>query len=193
MTVQTRQERERAARRQLIVSTARAVAESEGWDAVTTRRLSSEIEYSQPVLYQHFRGLEQIAAAVAVDGFAELGDALRTARLGADSPAAVVGRIGRAYLDFAAQHPAVYEAMFTRSTTLAFAAESTPPQLTAAFAELQLALAGLGEEDAEAHAEVFFAALHGLVALNRAGRLRPDEEESRLRMLVATFTGTHDR
>jgi hypothetical protein len=26
----------------------------EGWDAVTTRRLSTEIEYSQPVLYKHF-------------------------------------------------------------------------------------------------------------------------------------------
>ena len=38
------------ARRQWIISTARTLAEAEGWDAVTTRRLSIEIEYSQPVL-----------------------------------------------------------------------------------------------------------------------------------------------
>jgi hypothetical protein len=36
--------------RPLIITTARKLAEAEGWDAVTTRRLSSQIEYSQPVL-----------------------------------------------------------------------------------------------------------------------------------------------
>ena len=40
--------RERTARRRLIMTTARTLAEHEGWDAVTTRRLSTEIEYSQP-------------------------------------------------------------------------------------------------------------------------------------------------
>jgi AcrR family transcriptional regulator len=49
MAIEDRRERERAARRRLIVTTARMLAEAEGWDAVTTRRLSTEIEYSQPV------------------------------------------------------------------------------------------------------------------------------------------------
>jgi hypothetical protein len=34
----------------LIITTARKSAEAEGWDAATTRRLSWQIEYSQPVL-----------------------------------------------------------------------------------------------------------------------------------------------
>ena len=50
MAIEDRRERERATRRQLIITTARTLAEAEGWDAVTTRRLSTEIEYSQPVL-----------------------------------------------------------------------------------------------------------------------------------------------
>ena len=65
MTTEDRRARERAARRQLIVDTARQVAEAEGWDAVTTRRLSTEIEYSQPVLYKHFSGMDEVAAAVS--------------------------------------------------------------------------------------------------------------------------------
>jgi AcrR family transcriptional regulator len=81
MVVEARRERERAARRRLIVATARRLAEAEGWEAVTTRRLSTEIEYSQPVLYKHFTGLEQIAEAVASDGFGELGEATRADRL----------------------------------------------------------------------------------------------------------------
>lgn len=50
MTRLERRERERAERRQAIVTAARELAEAEGWEAVTTRRLSDRIEYSQPVL-----------------------------------------------------------------------------------------------------------------------------------------------
>ena len=82
MTIEDRRARERAARRQLITATARKLAEQEGWDAVTTRRLSTEIEYSQPVLYKHFSGMEDIVASVAVQGFGELGGALSAARGG---------------------------------------------------------------------------------------------------------------
>src|ERR1700745_1468598 len=100
MATEDRRARERAARRQLIVDTARQVAEGEGWDAVTTRRLSTEIEYSQPVLYKHFSGMDQVAAAVAVDGFAELAGLLRTARTGAKTPSDGMSPMGRAHSRF---------------------------------------------------------------------------------------------
>src|SRR6516162_9104565 len=140
MAIDDRRERDRAARRQLIVTTARKLAEAEGWDAVTTRRLSTEIEYSQPVLYKHFTGMEQIADAVAIDGFGELADVIRAARSGAGAASDALTRIAHAYLDFARDNPAVYDAMFTRRTTLRFAAQDTPAQLAAAFAELRHAV-----------------------------------------------------
>ena len=80
MAIEDRRARERAARRQLITTTARKLAEAEGWDAVTTRRLSTEIEYSQPVLYKHFSSMEAVVAAVALQGFGELARALSSAR-----------------------------------------------------------------------------------------------------------------
>ncbi|NUP41315.1 MAG: helix-turn-helix transcriptional regulator, partial [Streptomyces sp.] len=86
MSIQKRREREREEREQLIVTTARELAEAEGWDAVTTRRLAAEIEYSQPVLYSHFKGKGAIMAAVAEQGFGDLGAALRTARTAAPGP-----------------------------------------------------------------------------------------------------------
>src|SRR6186713_2842337 len=98
MAIEDRRERERAARRRLIVATARRLAEAEGWDAVTTRRLSTEIEYSQPVLYKHFQGMEQIADAIAIEGFGELAEATRAARSGADAANGALARIARAYL-----------------------------------------------------------------------------------------------
>jgi AcrR family transcriptional regulator len=189
MAIADRHERERAARRRLIVTTARTLAEAEGWDAVTTRRLSTEIEYSQPVLYKHFAGMEQIADAVAIDGFAELAEVIRVARSDAAAAGDALTRIAHAYLDFARDNPAVYDAMFTRTTTLRFAAEDTPPQLEAAFAELHHAVALVADEhDADTLTEVFWAALHGLVTLSRTGRLRPGYDSDRLQLLVNEFT-----
>jgi AcrR family transcriptional regulator len=193
MAIQDRRERERAARRRLIITTARKLAEAEGWDAVTTRRLSTEIEYSQPVLYKHFTGMEQIADAIAIDGFGELAEVIGAARSGAGAASEALARIAHAYLDFARENPAVYDAMFTRATTLRFADQDTPPELTAAFAELHQAV-GLvaGEQDADALTELFWAALHGLVTLTRAGRLRPGYDSDRLQLLVNEFTSRRE-
>lgn len=190
MAFEDRRQRERAARRALIVTTARRLAEAEGWDAVTTRRLSTEIEYSQPVLYKHFAGMEQIADAVAVDGFGELADAIRAARSGAAAPRDVLTRIAQAYLDFARDNPAVYDAMFTRATALRFADHETPPELTAGFAELRESVRLVADEqDADSLTEVLWAALHGLVTLARTGRLRPGHAAERLELLVKQFVG----
>jgi AcrR family transcriptional regulator len=189
MAIEDRRERERRARRGLIVATARELAEADGWDAVTTRRLSTEIEYSQPVLYKHFSGMEQIAQAVAVDGFAELADALGTARSGAGTPSVTLTRMARAYLDFARDNPAVYDAMFTRATTLRFGTNDTPAQLTAAFEELRQVVDVVADgRDVDALTELFWATLHGLVTLTRGGRLRPGYDSERLQMLVNQLT-----
>lgn len=188
MSAEDRRTRERAARRQLIIATARKLAEAEGWDAVTTRRLSTEIEYSQPVLYKHFTGMEQIADAIAIDGFGELAEAIGAAGSDADVAGGALIRIAQAYLDFARDNPAVYDAMFTRTTGLRFATDDTPPQLTAAFAALRHAVVPVADQqDAETLTEVLFAALHGLVTLDRAGRLRSAHESDRLELLVRQF------
>ena len=189
MAIEDRRQRERAARRRLIITKARHLAESEGWDAVTTRRLSAEVEYSQPVLYKHFAGMEQLADAVAIDGFGELAEAIRAARSDADTAGDALARIAHAYLDFARDNPAVYDAMFARATTLRFGAQDTRPELTAAFAELRQAVSMVGEEQAaDALTEVFWAALHGLVTLGRTGRLRPGYDADRIQLLVDQFS-----
>lgn len=189
MAIGDRRERERVARRNLIVATARKLAESEGWESVTTRRLSAEIEYSQPVLYKHFAGMDEIADAVALAGFTELAEAIRDARSDADSSSDTLTRVAYAYLDFAQHNPAAYDAMFTRATTLRFASDDAPPALTAGFAELRLSISAVTDgADTDALTELFWAALHGLVTLSRAGRLRPGFESERVELLVDQFS-----
>ncbi|WP_093781094.1 TetR/AcrR family transcriptional regulator [Streptomyces sp. yr375] len=189
MSIQTRRERERAEREQLIVTAARALAEAEGWDAVTTRRLAAEIEYSQPVLYSHFKGKDAIMAAVAVEGFAELGAELRAARSGAADARAGLAAVGEAYTAFARRRPALYDAMFTHTVNLPFASAQAPAALWDAFGELVAAVAPLAATDDEAGllTETYWAGLHGLVTLMRSGRLPEHAHDQRLRLLTGHF------
>jgi AcrR family transcriptional regulator len=152
--------------------------------------LSTEIEYSQPVLYKHFASMEDIVAAVALEGFAELAETLRTARAGAGAPKAVLGRVAQAYRRFAAENPALYDAMFTRATHLRFGGtDDTPIQLKEAFAELRDTLADVaGTRDLETLTEVLWAALHGLTTLGRSKRLRSGRDAERVDLLTAQFS-----
>jgi len=191
MAIEDRRQRERIARRRLITTTARALAEREGWDAVTTRRLSTEIEYSQPVLYKHFGSMEDIVEAVALEGFAELAESLRAARHDSGTPEDELSRVAAAYSDFAANNPALYDAMLIRSIRLPFAADDTPAPLVQAFGELREAVATIaGARDVDTLTEVFWAALHGLVMLSYSNRLRPDHDTNRIEALIAQFRGT---
>ncbi|WP_375295793.1 TetR-like C-terminal domain-containing protein [Gordonia westfalica] len=97
-------------------------------------------------------------------------------------------RTADAYLDFARTGHAVYDAMFSRSTSLHFAAADTPPQLTAAVGELREVVELLDDGgDIDTPTEVVFAALHGLAPLRHDGRLRPDHDADRSRMFVRQF------
>jgi len=188
VSIRERREREQAERRRLIVTAARELAEAEGWDAVTTRRLAAEIEYSQPVLYSHFKGKDAIMAAVALEGFADLAVELRAARTAAPAPREALAAVGAAYARFAEQRPALYDAMFTRALDLPFATLEAPPALWAAFNELQDAVRPLaGEDDLGALTETFWSGLHGLMTLMRNGRLRREDHDTRLAILIGRF------
>ena len=195
MSAQERKERERANRHQLIISTARELAEAQGWDAVTTRKLAERIEYSQPVLYSHFRGKREILGAVALEGITELTVALRAAV--AEQPAGRprVAALARAYTDFATRSPALYDAMFSLDNGLPFAVEATPAPLHEAFQALLDPLSAHAGPDEEPglFVETFWAALHGLVTLTRAGRLPADRISSRITLLVNRFVVAEDQ
>jgi len=187
--VSERRERERERRHQLIVTAARELAETEGWEAVTTRRLAERVEYSQPVLYSHFHGKDAIVSAVALNGFGELAVHLRTARQAAPGPGEALRAVCRAYLTFAAERPALYQAMFILPTDLKFASAETPPPLRACFDEF----VGCFRPDngrRELFAEVLWSALHGIAVLSETGRIPADGQDDRLDLLISRMTDT---
>jgi AcrR family transcriptional regulator len=180
-----RKQRDREARRAQIISAARRIAELEGWPNVTVRRLSDEISYSQPVLYGHFESREGILAAVAIEGFQEIGLALEKARKRA-KPGKIVEAVATAYLEFAMSSPALYEAMFSLSLSIPFADANTPPELRFAFAQLMELFQGQRSKP-EVLTELFWAGLHGIADLTRTKRFPPSRQKERVKMFVELF------
>lgn len=155
-------------RRDQITQVAYDLAESEGWAAVTMRRLATEIGVTQPVLYSAFSGRQALIDAVALQGFSAIAAALEGVDL---SPMARM----RAYLDFAAAHPNLYEAMFSMPSGLPYGADAREP-LSRAFSAIRDVFPGPDD----ARAEVAWATLHGLATLQAGGRLPDNRAQARL-------------
>lgn len=157
-------------RREQLTRIARELAESEGWAAVTMRRIATEIGVTQPVLYSAFpAGRQSLIDAVAVAGFSAIAAALEAV---APEP---LDRL-RAYLDFAADQPRVYEAMFSMPSGLPFGAGSGPEPLRRAFAAIKDAFPNADDT----RAEIAWATIHGLATLQISRRLPKSRALARL-------------
>ena len=191
MAESSARERRAAGRRQQILDAARAVAGADGWAAVTSRRLADAIGYTQPVLYAHFPGGKtEIMRTVALAGFTELAAAMRAA-VGRKTGVRAVTAVAGAYLDFAAAHPALYEAMFQLPIDARFAQDDAEAELRSGFDALAAVL-GDGDGDGDGTAtEVFWSALHGMSLLERAGRMLPEHRPHRVAELAARFGSDH--
>lgn len=182
--------RRKQARRRQILDLALQIAEAEGWEAVTTRRLADGIDFSQPVIYQHFAGRDDVIRALTLEGFTALEHRVRALRPAEREPAHLAP-VCRTYLDFAREHPRLYDAMFTRPTSLPFADEQTPPELAGAFDALAAHIAhwSPGVEPGPA-AELLWACCHGLATLQGSGRIPADRLEQHIYSIEQMVTNT---
>jgi AcrR family transcriptional regulator len=164
-------------RRNQVIHAARDLAEAGGWSAVTMRALAGQLGVTQPVLYSAFASRQALIDAVALDGFRDLAAALEAV------DASPMPRI-RAYLDFAAAHPRVYEAMFSLPSGLAFGADDAAEPLRHAFAGIR---AVFPDAD-ETWAEVAWSTWHGLATLQASGRLRASHMQTRVGLACQMLT-----
>jgi AcrR family transcriptional regulator len=192
VSIAERKNRQLAEREADIVSAARAIADREGWEAVTIRRLAQEIEYSQPVLYSHFENKDAIVGAVAVQGFKELTEALIQAAEAPGVHGNALKNVAVAYLSFASSSPSLYDAMFILPTNLRFGDIDSIAPLRAAFAALKLVVGPLCD-NVDAATETVWAALHGLAQLERTGRVKPEGRADRVALLVQAALASRKR
>jgi AcrR family transcriptional regulator len=173
-----RRDRERQKLRQRILDAARDMFASEGYDAVTMRRIAQRIEYSPTAIYLHFKDKESVLREICDHDFAELGRRLASIARIAD-PIERLAATGRAYAEFGLTHPNHYRLMFMTPHPPVPPSDSAiekgnPEQDAYAFLRSLLADAARegrlrpGLEDLELLTQTVWAAMHGVVSLEIA-------------------------
>ena len=138
------------------------------------------------MLYSHFSSRDSIIAAVAIEGFNEIGLALEKARHKRIRGSAAEA-VASAYLEFASASPSLYEAMYSLNPSVPFDEADTPPELRFAFGQILGLFSDQGAK-APGLAELFWASIHGIAELTRTKRFPPKCQKERIRTLVNVFS-----
>ena len=93
----------------LVVETAALIADREGIDEVTLTRVAKELEISQPALYRHVEGYDDLIRSLGLQGRQVLVEALTAAAVGVAGDDAVRA-MGRAWRQLVKERPGVYAA-----------------------------------------------------------------------------------
>jgi AcrR family transcriptional regulator len=98
--------------RENILTTARKLAGAEGWQAVSMRKIADEIDYTAPIIYEHFESKDRLLYEVNREGFRILLRYIRQAESSAVFPEERLLKISLAHWQFAAENPELYQVMF---------------------------------------------------------------------------------
>ncbi|HZO70974.1 MAG TPA: TetR/AcrR family transcriptional regulator [Ktedonobacteraceae bacterium] len=193
MGIKQRREREKQEVRQGILTAAREIAQHEGWQAVTIRKVAERIEYSPSMIYEYFASKEAMLLELHLEGLRLLTLSLKTARGSTEDYEERVISMAEAYWEFAQRHPELYQVMHglngvpldcSEEAAIVHEAFDTTVEALNEWAQSR----GIELPDVKDAVEIFRAFLHGLVCLKMEHRMRGDE--ARVRRLVRR--GIHD-
>ena len=176
-----------------LLTIARAEVEANGHEALSVRACARQAGVDVAATYRHFKNKDALLAAIAWQGFDELGTRMHegVAAAGDDAREAFIAT-GMAYADFGMGHPHLYRLMFTRGYTPELVTALETPRAHDPYALLAHAIDALGlPSQAREGAEwIAWAVMHGMVSLAIDGRgdaLDPDAHVAMTRR-CAEFT-----
>jgi AcrR family transcriptional regulator len=163
--------------RDRLLAAAAHLLDEGGPEAVTLRAVAQAVGVSHNAPYRHFDDKRALLAAVAQEGFRELGAAFAHAAETAATPLAALKLVVRLYFDFARRHPARYRLLFSDPEVgrEGGGLETEALRAFGAVAGLVEAAQRSGELKQGDPAELtalLYGAVHGLADLELSGRAR---------------------
>jgi AcrR family transcriptional regulator len=169
-----------------VTEVAAAIADRDGWDALTLASVAGTLGVSVPSLYKHVDGLDGMRRLLAVRSVDELAAEVTASVLGRSGADALVPMC-HAYRDYAQRHPGRYAA-----TVQAPAPDDTEHQAAASRVLMPVlaVIAGyrLPESEQIHAARAVRSALHGFVVLELGGGFGlPEDVDASFERLVESL------
>ena len=95
-----------------ILDAALNIVQTEGWQALSMRKIADQIEYTAPIIYEYFSNKEGILLELTRKGYLMLSKAVREARDAHQQPADQMEAMWVAYWNFAFEHKEFYQLMY---------------------------------------------------------------------------------
>lgn len=160
----------------------RAVAErhfaTRGLAATSLRGIAADLGWAPASLYRYFRNKDELLSATRAAAHDRFSDRIEAAYAQPGDLWTRSRALGDAYVDFAFDEPAAYQLIFALEqadgdkTPALRAAEDRSRRTLTGYLEDMVA-AGLLEGDPELLGHVYWSAIHGLIVLQMAGKLKP--------------------
>ncbi len=170
MGITERKAREKEKVRKLILSTAWQMVKEDGWQSLSIRKIADAIEYSVPVIYDHFENKEAILLEFGKEGFMMLAKKFKEAKSKKADPDEQLKLMANAFWDFASRHNEYYQLMYGQGM-MGCEIEKCLPEKTDfrnMISEPLSALIGKGKNpgaDVCLKYYTFWSILHGLIAM----------------------------
>ena len=135
-----RRERERDRMRTRILDAARDLFATEGYDAVSMRKIADAIEYSPTAIYVHFKDKAALMRELCNEDFGRMAEGNRRV-FEMDDPVERIRELGDHYIRFAVRHPNHFRLMFM-----------TRPSCEIEMSEEEMKQAGHGDPNQDGYA-----------------------------------------
>lgn len=186
MGIIERKQRQKEEVRSSILRAAWNVVLQEGWQALSIRKIADAIEYSVPVIYDHFQNKEAILLEFTRKGFQLLNDDLEKAVADHALPEQQLEAMAHAYWQFAFHHSEYYQLMYGLGMPSCEIVRQIPE--LARFTDLlmdpvcRLITSGNNKDvDAMLKLHTFWSMLHGLISINMIVK---EKEQDKMQLAV---------
>ena len=153
----------------------------EGWQALSIRKIADAIEYSVPVIYDHFANKEAILLELTKQGFQILNEELIKAKKRSTDPEKQIENMAYSYWEFAFDHKAYYQVMYglgmpSCETVKEIAELSSFTELVLEPIKSLISTSKHPGIDPYLKLHTFWSMLHGLISINMMGNSSNKEE-----------------
>jgi len=186
MGITERKIRQKEEVRNSILEAAWQIVTQEGWQALSIRKIADAIEYSVPVIYDHFANKEAILLELTRQGFRILNEEMTKAKKRYTEPEKQIEAMAYSYWEFAFDNKAYYQVMYG----LGMPSCDTVSQISELATFTQLVLQPIRDlisegknpdADPMLKLHTFWSMLHGMISINM---MNNTQEKAELNQLV---------
>lgn len=173
-----------------IIKTAREIAATEGWSAVTVRKVAQNIGYTAPIIYEHFGSKDEMLDQILKQGY-ELLYAKMAHAVGKETDKEKrIMSIAWAYWEFAHETPELYFLMYgmcgARATSEAARDYALPMVGLVTKEMIRFDPERINQDNVKLIMVQAWSFIHGMLALESLGYTRRYVPDERLPEVMAT-------